>query len=247
MGGNWTIGIDEAGRGPVIGPLVVAALAIPNEEITQLSKLGVKDSKEISRSERVRISEEISRHIEQGRWKSGIVICKAKRIDINSISSDLNSLEIELFSEAISEINIASKDGTIKADACDVNEERFRFRLESALGDGWGNWNIHAEHGMDSKDLVTGGASILAKVTRDSAIQEISSRTGLDVGSGYPSDQKTRKAVETLLSDGNIHDSIRWSWATVSDIWEKLHTTPVPVRSKDGNYIVQSSLDDWRV
>ena len=48
-------------------------------------------------------------------------------------------------------------------------------------------------------------------------------------------------------STGKIHDSIRWSWATVSDIWDKLHGTPVPVRSKDGNYVVQSSLDDWRV
>ena len=121
MNGNWTIGVDEAGRGPVIGPLVVAALAIPKDDISQLSKLGVKDSKEISHSERIRISKEISTHVEQGRWKSGIVICKAKRIDLNSIFSDLNSLEIELFSEAILETNIASKDGTIKVDACDVN------------------------------------------------------------------------------------------------------------------------------
>ena len=73
MDGNWIIGVDEAGRGPVIGPLVVAALAIPPEDINILSKLEVKDSKEISHSQRLLIFDEINRHIEDGRWKSGLI------------------------------------------------------------------------------------------------------------------------------------------------------------------------------
>ena len=55
MGSDWIIGVDEAGRGPVIGPLVVAALAIPPDDIEKLSKLQVKDSKELSPNERLRI------------------------------------------------------------------------------------------------------------------------------------------------------------------------------------------------
>ena len=55
MDSNWVIGVDEAGRGPVIGPLVVAALAIPLDDIEILSKLNVKDSKDISPNERLRI------------------------------------------------------------------------------------------------------------------------------------------------------------------------------------------------
>ena len=69
MGSDWIIGVDEAGRGPVIGPLVVAALAIPTDDIDKLTQLQVKDSKELSPNERLRIFEEINSHIEDGSWK----------------------------------------------------------------------------------------------------------------------------------------------------------------------------------
>ena len=65
MDSNWIIGVDEAGRGPVIGPLVVAALAIPADDIEILSKLNVKDSKDISPNERLRIFTEINQRIEE--------------------------------------------------------------------------------------------------------------------------------------------------------------------------------------
>ena len=245
MDSNWIIGVDEAGRGPVIGPLVVAALAIPADDIEILSKLNVKDSKDISPNERLRIFTGIKQRIEEKKWKLGLIFCSPKRLDINSMASDLNRLEIDLFSEAIFATDLSSDSGVIRADACDVNEDRFKIRLQSSLGEGWGTWKIDAEHGMDSKDLVTGGASILAKVSRDSAIQEIAARTGIEIGSGYPSDKTTRFAVEKMLSNGKPHDSLRWSWATVSDIWQNLHRTPVPVRTQQGGPVVQSSLDDW--
>ena len=92
------IGVDEAGRGPVIGPLVVAALAIPSEDIEILSELNVKDSKDLSPNERLGIFTAINQRIEDGKWKSGLILCSPKRIDINSLTSDLNSLEIDLFS-----------------------------------------------------------------------------------------------------------------------------------------------------
>ena len=246
MGSDWIIGVDEAGRGPVIGPLVVAALATPADDIEILSELNVRDSKDLSPNERLRIFTEINQRIDDGKWKSGVILCSPKRIDINSMTSDLNSLEINLFSEAICATDLSSDSGVIRADACDVNENRFRTRLQSSLGEDWRNWRIIAEHGMDSKDLVTGGASILAKVSRDSAIQEIAARTGIEIGSGYPSDKTTRSAVEKMLSNGKPHDSLRWSWATVFDIWQNLHGTPVPVRSQQGGPVVQSSLDDWQ-
>ncbi len=225
--------------------LVVAALAIPLEDIEILSKLNVKDSKDISPNERLRIFTEINQRIDEDKWKSGLILCSPKRIDINSMTSDLNSLEIDLFSEAIIATDLSSDSGVIRADACDVNEDRFRIRLQSSLGENWRNWRIDAEHGMDSKDLVTGGASILAKVSRDSAIEEIAARTGIEIGSGYPSDKTTRSAVEKMLSNGKLHDSLRWSWTTVSDIWQNLHRTPVPVRSQQSGPVLQSSLDDW--
>ena len=72
MDSNWVIGVDEAGRGPVIGPLVVAALAIPLDDIEILSKLNVKDSKDISPNERLSIFTEINQRIEDEKWNRGI-------------------------------------------------------------------------------------------------------------------------------------------------------------------------------
>ena len=53
MSDEWIIGVDEAGRGPVIGPLVVGALAIRASDAEELRELGIKDSKDLSVSERV--------------------------------------------------------------------------------------------------------------------------------------------------------------------------------------------------
>ena len=160
---NWMIGVDEAGRGPVIGPLVVAALAIPSEDIEILSELNVKDSKDLSPNERLGIFTAINQRIEDGKLKSGLILCSPKRIDINSLTSDLNSLEIDLFSEAILATDLYLDSGVIRADACDVNENRFRIRLQSSLGEKWKAWRIIAEHGMDSKDSLLEGPQFLQK------------------------------------------------------------------------------------
>lgn len=245
MSAEWVIGVDEAGRGPVIGPLVVGALAVPASDLDALRAMGVRDSKDLTPADRERIQALIAARVEAGEWRSAVVVCEPRRIDINAQSSDLNSLEIELFAEAIDGSNLHDSRGVVRADACDVDAERFARRLRSALGEAWSGWTVEAEHGMDAKDLVAGGASILAKVGRDAAIREISARGGIDVGSGYPSDPKTRAAVERLLSNGKPHDCLRWSWATVSDIWSATHGTPVPVRSASGGAVLQSSLDDW--
>lgn len=245
MSAEWVIGVDEAGRGPVIGPLVVGALAIPMTDLDELRTMGVRDSKDLSPSERGRIHELIEQRVEAGGWRSAVVICQPRRIDLNAQTSDLNSLEIQLFAEVICGIELEGAVGSIRADACDVDAARFARRLNTALGEAWSGWTVEAEHGMDSSDSVTGGASILAKVARDAAIHEIAIRTGLDIGSGYPSDPKTRAAVERLLANGKPHDCLRWSWATVSDIWSAMHNTPVPIRSAGGGAITQSSLDDW--
>ena len=201
MSDEWIIGVDEAGRGPVIGPLVVGALAIQVSDAEELRELGVKDSKDLSVSERERIEAEISGRVSEGRWRSGLVICQPSRIDINSLTSDLNSLEIELFAEAIKATALSSKDGVVRADACDVNEQRFARRLTSALGEDWADWDVEAKHGMDSSDLVAGGASILAKVTRDAEMDILDQQYpqyGFAKHKGYP----TKAHFEALALHG---------------------------------------------
>jgi len=242
---DWLIGIDEAGRGPVIGPLVVSALAIPATDRSSLVDLGVRDSKDLTANARESIQESIRQLTRQRDWGIGTIVCEPARIDVNRLDSNLNSLEIALFAEAIRSAIDPDDGGTILADACDVDEARFARRLRAALGGEWAHWEIDARHGMDATDPVAGAASIIAKVTRDAAIAEHSARLGIDLGSGYPSDQRTRAALPDLLSGDTPHDCLRWSWSTVSDLWQEMHSRPVPVRSRSGGAVVQSSLDDW--
>jgi ribonuclease HII len=239
------IGVDEAGRGPVIGPLVVCALCIPEADESVLREFGARDSKELSPAERSRISKKILSEADNSEWGVGLVLCEAERIDSNSQTSDLNRLEIELFAEAIEAAADSDSKGTVMADACDVNEERFTNRLVSRLGSEWSEWTVVSRHGMDSQNVVAGAASILAKVKRDDAISAIEARLGIRIGSGYPSDPLTREAVRELVSEELPHECLRWSWSTVADAWNEVRGGPVPLRAVDGSASLQPSLDEW--
>ena len=239
------IGIDEAGRGPAIGPLVVCALAIPESEKEILRLIGVKDSKRITRKKREEMAERIYLEAENRDWSIGIIICKASRIDIERNTIDLNKLEIELFKEAIIATGMKDENGTIQADACDVNEQRFTERISNALGEEWNEWEIHARHKMDSDEILVGAASILAKVRRDKEIDEITFLLDRDIGSGYPSDPKTIDAVKELVRSELPNKYLRWSWATVKNAWIKEHQTPIPIRQELGEIGIQSSLNEW--
>lgn len=193
------IGVDEAGRGPVIGPLVVCAFAAISE--SELAELGVKDSKLLT----VKKREEIySKLIEM---PHNVVICSPERIDN---SDNLNQLEVELFAEALS----VMPNGEIMLDACDVDAERFARNVSNLS-----NKECQAEHKADESHLAVGAASVIAKVTRDNLIKEISENLGFDVGSGYPSDPKTIEAVKKLVQGNTPHECLRWSWKTVEKAW----------------------------
>ncbi len=243
--GVHILGVDEAGRGPVIGPLVVCSLCIPKSDYGLLKIMGVNDSKKLSRKKREYIFEEIMKFIGNGNWTLGIRISSALEIDSNSINSDLNTLEIELFVDSILKCANENCEGVIYADACDVDEKRFGIRLREGLGIKLKNWEIISKHGMDSINLVTSAASIVAKVIRDNEIKDLERSLDIEIGSGYPSDPKTIKAVIELCNGKFPHDSIRWSWSTVRKVWKELGRGNPPIRNYDGQITVETRIDDW--
>ncbi len=193
------IGVDEAGRGAVIGPLVVCSFASISQ--THLKELGVKDSKDLSVKKREELFDILCE------MPHKVVICQPDRIDN---STNLNDLEVELFAEALS----VMPEGEIMLDACDVDANRFA-RNVSHLS----KRKCSAEHKADENHPEVSAASIIAKVTRDKAIMELSDELGIDLGSGYPSDPKTKTAVQELIKGERPHECLRWSWKTVSDAW----------------------------
>ncbi|WP_457753524.1 ribonuclease HII, partial [Thermococcus sp.] len=81
---------------------------------------------------------------------------------------------------------------------------------------------IIAEHKADAKYLPVSAASILAKVTRDKAIEKLKKQYG-EIGSGYPSDPRTRKFLEEYYKEhGEFPPIVRKSWKTLRKIEEKL-------------------------
>ncbi len=235
-------GVDEAGRGPVIGPLVVATLAVPMSDLGILSQFGVDDSKTISATKRLEIRNKI---LSQKNWRYSIVEFSAEQIDRAMEHENLNAIEVRLFAQAIE--NIGSEEiSKLILDACDVNEERFGRNVISKIKLIDNKIELISEHKADSNHLIVGAASILAKVHRDLAIKKIQDECGFEIGSGYPSDPKTKKAISLLISGEFPHVHLRWSWATVKRAWKKAERGNLPLRPRTNqNSVGQASLDSW--
>ena len=160
-------------------------------------------------------------------------------------SGNLNSLEVWAFSEAIEEVTQTSLEYSIFLDACDVDAGRFGRNVSACLKNKGSGWEIVSKHRMDSDDLVTGAASIIAKVNRDWAMDELSEQLGIDLGSGYPSDQKSKFAIEELCRGDSPPNCLRRKWKNVERAWMMHHRKPIPSRSIKPPSGVQSALDEW--
>lgn len=177
-------GVDEAGRGSILGPLIVAGIRIDKSKLKHLRSLGVKDSKKLTRQAREKLYKKILKVIDN------YYICRLKPEQIDSFVSmrRLNSLEANAMARVINRL----KPQIAYVDSCDVKPERFRKAVMSTLKC---KARVNSSHHADSNNLAVSAASIIAKVNRDKEIAEIRKKVG-DVGSGYPSDKKTMRFIK---------------------------------------------------
>jgi len=200
------LGIDEAGRGPVIGPMVIAGFAIPESRLTELEELGVKDSKKLSPKKRNEIGSAL-------RAMNGVMIDEEivfpMEIDlaVTNRSVTLNGLEISKMAAIIDKIQADAA----YIDLIGASEEKFIksiSRLVSKLP------RMVCKHKADSTYLVTAAASIIAKTRRDSEIEKICERF-MDrygpLGSGYPSDAVTVSFLKSAYMEDGI---FRKTWSS---------------------------------
>ena len=198
-------GVDEAGRGCVIGPLVIAGVLIKEENLPVLARLGVKDSKLLSPRKREALSIEILRVAE----KHHVVKLAPKEIDsvVESIRKlhKLNRLEAQTMAQIINTL----KPDEVYVDAADVVEDRFKHHIQEGLTV---KVKITSRHKADKIYPVVSAASIIAKVTRDNEIAALRATYG-DFGSGYLSDQKTMSFLKLWLQTHvEYPDCVRKSW-----------------------------------
>ena len=233
------VGVDEAGRGPMIGPLVVTAIAIPEEDIQLLEEHKITDSKKITKKNREVSFKLIEKYSKERDWKIYTTICNAIDIDLAMETSNLNILETELFAKSINQLNLNSEGkGKIILDACDIDEKRFGDRVSKKIHKWpWKSWKLISKHKADTTDRIVGAASIVAKVTRDKIIKEIGKEIGLDIGSGYPSDPKSKSALIELCKGDKPHNCLRWNWSSIRKYWIQNKKNKMPKRQySDANW-----------
>lgn len=216
------LGIDEAGRGPVIGPMVIAGVLIDAEGQERLKNLGVKDSKMLSPAKREFMFEQIKTIA----LKYKILILPPADIDaaLNSPTNNLN--KFEMVNMAMISNFIESE--TIILDAPSINITAFVSEFKIFLKNK--QRKIIGEHKADTKYPSVSAASILAKVTRDREIEKLKMKINVDFGSGYPADPKTKAF---LLENYDKYDFFRKTWSS----WKRI------AQSKDAK---QSHLNSWK-
>ena len=199
-------GVDEAGKGPVIGPLVVAAVKINNAK--DIENLGFKDSKQLTPKRRKELAKLI-----KNKFHYAVEIIEPEIVDEYRRENKLNQLNREAFERLISKLNPK----IAYVDAADVNEDRFGNEIKKGLTN-QNDTDIRSMHKADEKIPVVAAASIIAKETREKEIERMKHRIG-DFGSGYPSDEKTINFLKSFYTDnGKWPEGTRKSWKTLDRI-----------------------------
>lgn len=204
-GEELVLGLDEAGRGSLVGPLVVGGFVLPRSRLPLLVPSGVRDSKLLTPSQR----EAVYRHLGSTGRRLAVSLAPAV-VDRHVRQGALNHLEARAFGQLVRRSGATM----VYADACDPVAPRFGREIARWAGDGV---RVLAEHRADVNHPVVAAASIVAKVRRDRAIARLRETLGGGLGSGYPSDERTCDFVRDVLRSGApAPDWVRASWRTMA-------------------------------
>lgn len=202
-------GVDDAGRGSVLGPLVIAGISVERTKIKRLSEIGVKDSKQLSPNMREILYKKIIAIVDDYH----VARISPKIIDASVHKNQLNHLEARYMAKVITKLRPDSS----YVDSCDVNPARFGREISKLANSG----RIYSRHHADSTFVVVSAASIVAKVNRDRAIEKLRKKHNL--GSGYPSDPKTMAFIKNwILTYHKTPEFVRKSWKPVKAMMTKL-------------------------
>ena len=202
------LGIDEAGRGPIIGPMYVCGVVVDEKTVDRLKLIGVTDSKRLNRNRREKLFNVITnlaKHILA-------IEVPPQLIDV----INLNMLERDTIAVIVARaLDVwREKLATVYVDAVGISS-----KLVSVIRKTGFRGTIVIEPKADSRYVVVGAASIVAKVLRDKAIEELRKLYGVE-GSGYPTDQRTLNWIKRAytVSPYNPPPCVRRSWEVLRQI-----------------------------
>jgi len=203
-------GIDEAGRGCVIGPLVMCRAGIDPKKEKELLKLGVKDSKKLSAKQREALEGPV-RELCDIRTHH----LSAEDITKGMDSLNLNDIEAQTIGLLLSD---APLDSQVFIDSPDNIPIKFSERIKRFLSPAP---YLVCENKAEDRYPIVAAASIIAKVERDREIERIKKVVGHDFNSGYTSDPITTAYLASHSQEEVVRPFIRWKWATMEKLRQK--------------------------
>ena len=206
------LGIDDAGRGPVLGPMTLAGVLIEVKEEEIIKNWGAKDSKLLTPKKRGEIKEKI-----KAQFKYHIETSSPKEIDD---SSNLNYLEAiksakiinELTKDVNEKVNVIIDCPSVNIEAWSNDVQKLIKRPEII--------NLSCEHKADYNHPVVSAASIIAKEKREDEVYKLKLEFKVDFGSGYPADPKTKEFIAENFDKPEYKKIIRFSWNTVKKLFK---------------------------
>ncbi len=213
----FTAGMDEAGRGCVLGPMVMCICVIDRAKQDFFKGIGCRDSKLIAPKKREELAEIIKKEAEEYK----IIVVPAEELNVLMNHYSLNEIEAQKASEMI--FNLKTEMSEIVVDSPDTVPEKFKKRILDDLKrkkyKHTKKLNIISEHKADVNHVSVSCASILAKVVRDKLIHEL-------IGdlSGYSSDPKTIEYLKTyILKHKELPSFARTHWETIDRVMKELY------------------------
>ncbi|KIO34723.1 hypothetical protein M407DRAFT_64190, partial [Tulasnella calospora MUT 4182] len=237
--GKYIMGVDEAGRGPVLGPMVYGVAFCPAEYKEQLDEMGFNDSKQLTAETRSSLLESLSSDPQNLGW--AVRVLSPQDLSSSMLSRPPTNLNVcaqqatvGLIKLVMNELQITISELYVDALGPPAAYQRYLKECFPEIE------KISVETKADAKYKIVGAASVAAKVTRDAWIdgwvweegrkgKEAVEGEEMDVdeeesavpwnntfGSGYPSDPKTKAWVESTLDPTFGYPSFsRFSWATI--------------------------------
>ncbi|MCX8184998.1 MAG: ribonuclease HII [Sulfolobales archaeon] len=204
-----TVGVDEAGRGSLVGDMFVVGIGVVDEYSRLLVESGVRDSKTLSKSRRRRLLLDILA------YSDIIVVCRVKPEEIDR--ENINNLEVEALKKILKHIKFRGR----QPSKILVDEIAGRKKaIESVVENLFPGVEVLMKPNADRDFVQVSAASIVAKCLRDELIGILSSTYG-DIGSGYPSDPRTIDWLKSIEERGSIPNCVRKSWKTLRRVCAK--------------------------